>query len=295
MKRRNVNCCLSIILAPFLVCGLYFGAETLYLALTKLPYDNETVDVYTLIPAKTTGVAVLTNYDLLEDPQLDKIFPKFYPHNYVRPLLALVQMPLDVVSEVTLISVERNSTAILIRTPQARSVFENLSIPEVERSQYGDNRIYLMTSPYAEGYGNAADNYNLETWAWALISDDLLIIGGVSTVENVIDIYHNHRPNLVEDRPIMRNVITLLRDKPNAYYNIRSEEDVATSRIIVAIARFFTGPLYGLLEMGSTEALAYAAEDVEDECISMMAAQMPSRKSAAIMSSPFNFLKGLNT
>ncbi|MBE7472258.1 MAG: hypothetical protein DPW09_10255 [Anaerolineae bacterium] len=295
MKKKPVTCCLSILLAPLLVCGLYSGLTTLYLALTEIPYDYKRVDAYTLFPAETTGAALVTNFNLLtEDPRLETILPYHTPHIYVESLLASAQLQFEDVSQLTLLEIDYNSAAILIYTPKAQAVFDALqtqSFGQVDR--YNENVIYRITSPHAEGWGDAASSKNLEPWAWALVNEGLLVVGGITTVENILDIHYGRRPNLVEARPIMKTVITLLRDKPNVYYGIRREEDIALSKTFAWVAGFFLGPFYGLLEAFSVEAGAFAAENIEDGCISIMASQMPSRTSAAIITSPFKVLTGV--
>lgn len=294
-KKKYVTCCLSIILTPLLVCGLYNGAIAIYITLTELPYNNEVVDSYTLFPAETTGAAILTDLKLREDPRLKTIFPYHTPHIYIDSLLASAQLQVEDVSELTLFEVDYNSAALLIYTQQARVIFDNLQTQGFGQvDNYNDSTLYMITSPHAKGYRDDLSSLKrLEPWAWALVNDGLLVVGGVSTVENILDIYHDRRPSLVEARPIMKNIITVLRDKPNVYYSIRRENDIALAKNFVRVLQFFMGPFYALLEAASMEAGAFAAEDVEDGCISIMGTQMPSRTSAAILSSPFKMLSGL--
>ncbi len=49
-----------------------------------------------------------------------------------------------------------------------------------------------------------------------------------------------------------------------------------------------------MIELDSTEAIAYAAEDDDEGCTSIMGTQMPSRKSAMILSSPFKVINGFD-
>ena len=90
MKKKWFGCCLSIVLTPFLVCGLYYGAVTLYVALTELPYDDERVDAYALLPAETTGAAVLTDLRLREDTRLKFILPHHRINELIDPIFVSV-------------------------------------------------------------------------------------------------------------------------------------------------------------------------------------------------------------
>lgn len=283
-KKRFWQGCLLTMLIPFMLCGLCYGGVAIYVALTETPFDDEVADAYALLPEKTTGAALLTDFELRTDPRLDTIFPSHFTHTMIDPIFVMANLSFEDVSQVALINVDYNSAAILIYTPQAKTSFDYAqSQTDMQAEEYEGSTLYRFTSPYAEGYGEEAVNKNLETWAWVLLNDNLLVAGGESTVKNILDIYDGRQPNLFESRPVMRNLITLLRDYPNAYYQFRREEDILAGKAFSRIIQIILIPVAGLGNLAQMQAGGYAAANIEDGCTSIQAIQMPSRSSAAII------------